>query len=817
MENDDSRTATVGRKRQRDLHEDQADVMDVSTPDKKMRLDGEASDVSPVLAFQDKSARERPDSPSQLDVDYPHMSAETEAKADQLSTAQEKVETAKPSLPPPEDDGFIALPADDDDEFGGGDDDSDESGSEGGSGEGETSTESGQVSDAQTPANTNSGTSPSTMKVSRLQLKLINDFEQQRALRILKGGLGNHWTAKKGFYANDAVGVVVNASIPQAPKKKDTSKMGNAISKDVIRNSLLRVIGANCAMGLQGIYLDTNEASHEFNLLVVYRNEEQAEMLKSCLAATPIEFDLKGGAGKESLVFNTLPPETSKQLAFKDNVKLRANKGLPLALGTAMNRFVRQLLESGQLSPDKYEGFNPDANKKTIQKAAKGDIGAGVLKGDRNYAWDHQAGPPPKSQVVMKAPSAAPTKPATVASEPEVVEVSSGEEGEITFISSNAVPPPPPDSSVDASNSQPRTHVDASNGPPRTHLSQLPDTERELQRRYFGSTGGEEMARCLTCSQAGHMAELCPSRTCQHCQAVDEHFSKDCATVAKCRKCRERGHSKANCASKLARSAADGFFCDSCSQPGHVEEECSLLWRSFNPDKEPNLHKVARLTVVCYECSAATHWGGDCPMRPRKGQRVIYDAFSAKEVNRFLINPEAAQSELKQNGFGGQGLSIKGRAQHIHFSSSDDEGDIDNFYRNKRNNNNGNSNPPSRGNIRINASAGGHRGGRFSQQNTSRGGDNNYGGDYRQGGNNNQFEPVNRGWQPPLPKEAPPPLPPLPARGGHGGGGGGRGRGRGRGGGGGGGGGGGYNSLPPRPQAPVAPPRRQRGGRGGKK
>ncbi|KAB2572207.1 Protein AIR1 [Lasiodiplodia theobromae] len=829
MADDDSRTATLGRKRQRELQDDQANAR-FSTPEKKVKLDEDDDDESDYSPSPDlpqlESSREHPDSPSRHDGGFPHMSGDEQsaAKAAQLSTAQEKADTGKPEPPPPEGEDFIALPADDDDFAEENDNSPNHSGSEAGSEAGEK----GKTKDATVEGSQAAGTQSSRISLTKTQRQLIRQFEEERALRIMRTGLGTFWTAKKGFHTQDAVGAVISMAIPQVPDKKDPNKMVRGITKEVIRTRVVTAIGSNCPMGLLGIYHDQNQSSWQFNELVVFRTQEQMEAVKSFFAATPLEFSLKGGnkkdKEKEFFVMSVLPAKESNKLQLSDNKKLNAKRGVTSILAEALSHYVKQSLESGQMSPGDYEGFSPNEPKKVLQKAAKQDIGAGMIKADPQVAWSHLGNKPQPtskagSQATSKPTSVASTKPSTPASEAQDTNNSSDEEGEIT-------PEPVNDSpqlETQQDTVQNSTATSVPNGQMRTHFTQLSESEQVLQVRYFGEPA-DGLVRCLTCAQKGHMKESCPSRTCQHCQAVDQHFTKNCPTIAKCAKCRERGHSKESCPSKLARSSADGFSCDLCNEKGHPEEECAHLWSSFDPDKIPNLNKVARMTVSCYQCGSQQHWGDDCPMRPRK-VTVKSNLFSAKEANKYLIDPQAAAEELRRNGPGDQGMSIRGRAQggqgqHTYFSSTDDEGDIDNFYRNKRggnnnNNNNHNSGPgaPSRGNIRINTGAG-FRGGRFSQKNdrghNSGGGGGGYD-SYRQNGGN-QFEPISSGWQPPLPNEPPPPLPPLP-RGGNGGG---RGRGGGRGGR---GGGGGVNQmpLPPRPQPPSGPSRKPWRGRGGKK
>ncbi|KKY20266.1 putative zinc finger cchc-type protein [Diplodia seriata] len=677
MADDDSRTATLGRKRQRELQDDQANE-GFPTPEKKAKLaeDDDESDYSPSPDLpQLEPSRERPASPSQHDVDFPHMSGaeESAAKASQLSTAQEEAGTEKPELPPPEGDDFIALPADDDYFAGENDEASDGAASDAGSENEETGKEgvdNGQATDTQS-----SSKGSGRIALTKKQSQLILTFEEERALRIMRTGMGGFYSAKKGFFSKDAMGAIISMAIPQIPDRKVPSKMTNGIGKDTICARVITAIGSNHPIGLLGIYHDQNQGSSEFNMLVVVRTQEQFDALKKFFAATPLEFALKGphqkGKEKEKEFYflNVLSADESKKLQFADNKRLSPKKGSTSVLAQALTHYVKQRLVSGELSPGDYEGFNPKEAKKNLQKAAKQDIGAGIIKADPQFAWEHLTSKPqPQSPPASKAQSQAPskptsvtsTKPSTPASEAQDTNFSSGEEGEITSEPvNNAAQPEIPQDTAQSST----TATATSNGQMRTHFAQLSEPEQALQVRYFG------------------------------------------------------------------------------------KHEDGLV---------PNLNKVARMTVSCYQCGSRQHWGDDCPMRPRK-VTLKSNIFSAKEANKYLIDPEAAADELRQNGPGGQGMSIRGRAhgqgQHTYFSSTDDEGDIDNFYRNKRNDNNNNNNGPNsrpRGNIRINAGAG-FRGGRFSQKNDK---------DYNGGGGG--YGNHSQGWQPPLPNEPPPPLPPMP-------------------------------------------------------
>lgn len=187
--------------------------------------------------------------------------------------------------------------------------------------------------------------------------------------------------------------------------------------------------------------------------------------------------------------------------------------------------------------------------------------------------------------------------------------------------------------------------------------------------RYWGKERDSDLARCSMCSRDGHTANACPSRTCKHCSAVNEHFSSACPSVLKCQKCKERGHNISECTSKLSRSLADGFICDICSGP-HVEEKCSWVWRSFKPD-ESKIRKADRLIVSCYECGSSQHWGDDCLTRPKK-KTSNCDTFSARFANQF-VRPTAAAPTAN-------GINIRGRAQRTVFPDVAPLDDSSNFY-----------------------------------------------------------------------------------------------------------------------------------------
>ncbi|OCK78198.1 hypothetical protein K432DRAFT_302514, partial [Lepidopterella palustris CBS 459.81] len=136
--------------------------------------------------------------------------------------------------------------------------------------------------------------------------------------------------------------------------------------------------------------------------------------------------------------------------------------------------------------------------------------------------------------------------------------------------------------------------------------------EKELQEKYWGLSQPNDVVRCIICAHEGHMEQTCPSRTCKHCQARDEHFSHACPMQRRCFRCGERGHDQQGCRSKRVLSESERLFCELCLEPGHVDEDCSYLWRTFALEKMLNLKKVATLRRGCYECGTDRHWGDDC-------------------------------------------------------------------------------------------------------------------------------------------------------------------------------------------------------------
>lgn len=68
-------------------------------------------------------------------------------------------------------------------------------------------------------------------------------------------------------------------------------------------------------------------------------------------------------------------------------------------------------------------------------------------------------------------------------------------------------------------------------------------------------------------------------------------------------------------------------LCNRCGMPGHIQRDCSLLWRRYVFCREPMRSEVARASSLmaphCYTCASATHFGDECPSR-RKSEWSVF-------------------------------------------------------------------------------------------------------------------------------------------------------------------------------------------------
>lgn len=263
--------------------------------------------------------------------------------------------------------------------------------------------------------------------------------------------------------------------------------------------------------------------------------------------------------------------------------------------------------------------------------------------------------------------------------------------------------------------SSPRTLADLS----------IPDLEEQLRYFYVAKDPKyialSDPARCLVCAKDGHVLSSCEALVCQSCQIVRDHFTKDCPKIRKCRKCRGVGHDMLSCPYKLPRLIASELLCDLCQRTGHVESDCELCWRTSGRPWASNI-PVASVSLHCYECGQSGHLGNDCPTRnPRKQFGSSTWSLGGRPITGRLSH------------YSNQGMSIKGRAQRSDQMADDSDDDQDFIHPRV-------APTANRGKITIPRARGGRRVESDHYPGPRRNGSSGY-----------------SAYQPPLPKERPPP------------------------------------------------------------
>jgi hypothetical protein len=168
-------------------------------------------------------------------------------------------------------------------------------------------------------------------------------------------------------------------------------------------------------------------------------------------------------------------------------------------------------------------------------------------------------------------------------------------------------------------------------------LFELSEDELRDQALYANLTNPDDLVRCLSCGDRGHMQDFCPANTCSHCRSKS-HFSRACPSHQKCSRCRQRGHRSATCSRPSKMAGGIGDECDVCGERGHAEEECSGIWTTFKPLRD-NVKVIAEdeMARACYNCGRTTHWGDDCPALPDFVEDCItFDTWSGKNASRYI-------------------------------------------------------------------------------------------------------------------------------------------------------------------------------------
>ncbi|KAJ5082787.1 hypothetical protein N7532_011830 [Penicillium argentinense] len=156
------------------------------------------------------------------------------------------------------------------------------------------------------------------------------------------------------------------------------------------------------------------------------------------------------------------------------------------------------------------------------------------------------------------------------------------------------------------------------------------DLDRQMKSMYWYLNIQEVSSRpirCLECFQQGHLAEVCPTKECEHCGAWDEHASASCPSWRRCLVCRERGHDGEDCSAPL-KTSPDEAPCDLCGV-AHLETQCSQRFRF--PMREATNSSI-KVAISCARCLSSHHLYGNCPS-------VTYFSFCASSFSLMGLDP----------------------------------------------------------------------------------------------------------------------------------------------------------------------------------
>ncbi|KAK0745404.1 hypothetical protein B0T21DRAFT_280686 [Apiosordaria backusii] len=211
-------------------------------------------------------------------------------------------------------------------------------------------------------------------------------------------------------------------------------------------------------------------------------------------------------------------------------------------------------------------------------------------------------------------------------------------------------------------------------------VTSIPLTEGELayRDRYFPGLAPDAVF-CVMCASSEHNSAECPEMTCKFCNK--DHPCWTCPSRQRCSKCKQLGHSVADCKERLML-AKEEMECALCGSRDHLEYACVNLTRSFRPNPA-KIPKVKSLPVFCYRCGSEGHYGGDCGLSALEPKGRSFNPWTKANASQYVDpnSPEVAlayrgqhRSDHKSGGRPDLGKSIVPR-QHIQFESDDDDDD----------------------------------------------------------------------------------------------------------------------------------------------
>lgn len=227
------------------------------------------------------------------------------------------------------------------------------------------------------------------------------------------------------------------------------------------------------------------------------------------------------------------------------------------------------------------------------------------------------------------------------------------------------------------SQNQNGTGHDAQNGAQNGERPVMSEEEIAIVRKYFpGAKDPTNM--CHYCAQEGHTSAICPNNHCKFCLSPD-HGTYTCPTRRRCVKCRQMGHQKEDCTEKLALTTDEGLVCGYCGEPDHLEDHCSLVYRTNFPPDPATITKVRNITPSCSLCASREHYSSDCAKHPpglpknpiwtMKYRNLFVDPNSdvLSIVEESALAEAAAAADVKIRGRAAKSNNV------VHYSSDDSD------------------------------------------------------------------------------------------------------------------------------------------------
>ncbi|KAF4125719.1 protein AIR1/2 [Geosmithia morbida] len=236
---------------------------------------------------------------------------------------------------------------------------------------------------------------------------------------------------------------------------------------------------------------------------------------------------------------------------------------------------------------------------------------------------------------------------------------------------------PKMDTVVSETSSQHGSGDAGNNGEAPSQLPVLSEGEVAQLRRYFPSAK-DPTNMCLLCGGVGHTSANCSKASCKFCDSP-KHWSYACPTRVRCGNCRQLGHTSSVCTERLALTKDEGLACCFCGSPGHLEDDCTEIWRSFVPTEDA-VRTVTYIAPSCSVCGSGSHYEADCddrrgvPANPTWSLKN-HDRYVDQDCEDLAIEGAVAKSSSAKTSRA-PAVRVRGHAARtdniIRYSESDD-------------------------------------------------------------------------------------------------------------------------------------------------